>query len=394
MKDPQKDVIVGTSTEGNEMGMSACCKAATAVVFALTLTGGASAQDSFRWTMATSWPSGLPPQLVAELFAERVTEMSDGRLTIDVQPSGAVVGAFDVLDAVSTGTVEMGHSLASYWIGKHQAAPFFGAIPMTFESDQFMTWLYEGGGIDLWNRLYQDELGLNVVAMPGGINITEYLAWSQRPLREIEDFQGLKYRTVGWWGEILRGAGVSVTTLPASELYTSLERGVLDATEFASPWIDEILAFHEVVDYVSGPGMHQPASMMELTINKDAYESLPADLKAIVDTAAEAVTLRGLTMDYHYSSLAHERFQESNEFIRVSDEAQRDFRERAWAYLDQQSEQNEFFGEVWASVRPYYTRLNALDAFIRPVRAEAEEAAAPAEAEPAGEAEEAEAPAD
>jgi TRAP-type mannitol/chloroaromatic compound transport system substrate-binding protein len=345
----------------------------TAAAVTIALTGAAAAQERFHWTMATSWPSGLPPQLMAEMFAEKVADMSGGRLTIDVQPGGAVVGAFDVLDAVSTGTVEMGHSIASYWIGKHHAAPFFGAIPMTFEGDQYMTWLYEAGGIELWNRLYQDELGLNVVVMPGGINITEYLAWSRRPLRDLEDFQGLRYRTVGWWGEILRGMGVAVTTMPAAELYTSLERGVLDATEFASPWIDRILSFYEVVDYTTGPGMHQPASMMELSINKDAYESLPSDLKAIVDSAAEAVTLRALTMDYHHSMEAHEYFQEHNEFVKVSEEAQHAFRERAWAYLDEQAERDPFFAEVWESVRSYYLRLNGLDEFILPVRARASE---------------------
>jgi TRAP-type mannitol/chloroaromatic compound transport system substrate-binding protein len=350
--------------------MNVFTRAIGAIALTVALGASASAQERFHWTMATSWPSGLPPQIVAELFAERVAKMSDGRLTIDVQPGGAVVGPFDVLDATSTGTVEMGHSIASYWLGKHHAAPFFGAIPMAFEGDQYMAWLYENGGNELWNRLYQEELGLNVVVMPGGFNITEFLAWSRRPLQTVEDFEGLKYRTVGWWGEILRGMGVSVTTMPAGELYTSLERGVLDATEFASPWIDRVLAFHEVVEYVSGPGMHQPASMMELTINKDAYESLPADLRAIVDTAAEAVTLRSWTMDYHHSLEAFEFFQDRNEFVKVSDEAQREFRERAWAYLDEQSEQDPFFGEVWASVRDYYERLSAFDDFMRPVRVE------------------------
>ena len=339
---------------------------------AAMIAGSAAAQDRFQWTMVTSWPSGLPPQLMAEMFADKVRTMSAGRLDITVQPAGAIVGAFDVVDAVANGTVEMGHSLSSYWLGKNRAAPFFGAIPMTFEADQYLTWLYEAGGMELWNRFFQEELGMDIVVMPGGLNITEFLAWSNRPLQEIDDFVGLRYRTVGWWGDILRDAGVAVTTMPGGEIYTALERGVLDAAEFASPWIDRISAFYEVTDYTSGPGMHQPASIMELTINRQAYESLPPDLKAIVDTAAEAVTLRSWTMDYHYSMEAFEYFQGRNEFVRVSDEAQQAFRERAWAYLDQSSEQDPFFAEVWESVRDYYLRLNALDAFILPVRAESE----------------------
>src|SRR5690606_32923006 len=140
---------------------------------------------------------------------------------------------------------------------------------------------YEAGGIDYWNRLYQDILGLNVIAMPMGFNTTEFLAWSHVPLRETEDFVGLKYRTTGWWGEILRRMGVSVTTLPGGEVYPALERRVLDATEFASPAADRDLGFYEVTQYFTGPGMHQPTSALELTINRDAWNRLPDDLKAI-----------------------------------------------------------------------------------------------------------------
>jgi TRAP-type mannitol/chloroaromatic compound transport system substrate-binding protein len=342
----------------------------TAGVVLAALSRPALAQQRMRWTMATSWPAGIPVQAWAEDVGRRITTLSGGRLTVAVQPAGAVVGAFDVLDATSAGTVEMGHSLANFWLGKNRAAPFFGAIPMVFEPQMFLSWMYEGGGIALWNRLYREQLRLNVEAMPGGINITELLAWSNRPLNTLEDFRGLKYRTVGWWAEILRGMGVAVTTLPPGEIYSALERRLLDAAEFASPWIDRGVAFHEVARYFTGPGMHQPASVCELLINKPAWDRLPADLKSVVQTAAEAVTLRSYAQDYKNSMDAIDFFRSrGNQPVHVREDVQREFRTRAWTYLDQQAERDPFFREVWTSVRTFYERSVAFDRFMLPVRA-------------------------
>lgn len=342
---------------------------AAATLASTALPTPAISQQRQRWTMATSWPSGLPVQAWAEDLGRRITTLSGGRLTIAVQPAGAVVGAFDVLDATAAGTVEMGHSLANYWLGKHRAAPFFGAIPMTFDAPMFLAWLYEGGGLALWNRLYQEQLRLNVQVMPGGINITEFLAWANRPLTTLQDFQGLKYRTVGWWAEILRGMGVAVTTLPAGEIYSALERRLLDAAEFASPWIDRGLGFFEVATYFTGPGMHQPASVCELIIHRPSWDRLPADLKELVITVAEAVTLRAYTQDYKNSMDAFDFFRSrGNRPVQVAEDAQREFRRLAWAYLDQQAERDPFFREVWTSVRTFYERAVAFDRFMLPVR--------------------------
>lgn len=331
-------------------------------------TNPASAQERFQWTMVTTWPTGIVLYDQAEMIAERVESMSNGRLTIDVHPSGALVGAGDVLDAVNVGTAEMGHAMSGYWIGKHQAAPFFATIPMAFEGDQFMIWMYEGGGLELWNEFYQDVLGLNVLVMPGGANITEFKAWSREPITSVEDFVGLKYRTIGWWADILRDMGTSVTTLPAGELYPSLERGVLDATEFASPGMDRVLGFYEIAEYVVGPGMHQPSSIEELIINKDAWEQLPPDLQRMVEVAAESVTIRSYAMDYRQSLEAFEFFQDHVEFTKIDEDSQREFRELAWAYLDEKAEQDPFFAKTWESAREFYLRLNRMDDFLLPVR--------------------------
>jgi TRAP-type mannitol/chloroaromatic compound transport system substrate-binding protein len=337
-------------------------------IVGVTSTTPVSSQERFEWTMVTTWPTGIVLYEQAEMIAERVESMSNGRLTINVQPAGTLVGAGDVLDAVNVGTAEMGHAVSAYWIGKHQAAPFFSTIPMAFEGHQFMIWMYEGGGLELWNELYQDVLGLNVLVMPGGANITEFAGWSNKPITSIEDYEGLKYRTIGWWADILRDMGASVTTLPASELYPALERGVLDATEFASPGMDRVLGFHEVADFVVGPGMHQPSTIEELIINKDAWEQLPPDLQRMVEVAAEAVTMRSYALDYHQSLEAFEFFQDKVEFTKIDEDSQREFREQAWAYLDEQAEQDSFFSKTWDSVRDFQLRLNRMDDFLLPIR--------------------------
>ncbi len=339
--------------------------AALALVAALS----ASLAQEYRWTMATSWPAALSFQLLAQEFADNDERMSGGRMVIDVQPSGAIVGPFEVLDAAHSGIVEMAHSWSGYWLGMHPAAPFFASIPMSLEAPMYMAWFYDGGGIELWNRLYQDELGLDVVVMPAAVFHPETFAWSNREIRRIEDFQGLRFRTVGWWADILREAGVAVVSLPAAELYPSLERGVIDAAEFSTPWADQTLAFHEVTNYMTGPGMHQPAIVNELIINRTAWEGLPEDLRAIVEVAAEAMVVRAWSRDIVNSMEAVRFFEEQGQqLVVVDEETQNELRRLSFEYLDGLAAQNEFFAEVWESVQNFYNSYADYEALMVPVR--------------------------
>lgn len=337
-------------------------------ILAVGLLAQASAQQ-YRWTMATSWPAALSFHILAQEFADNVARMSGGRMVIDVQPSGAIVGAFEVLDAADSGIVEMAHSWSGYWLGRHPAAPFFASIPMSLEAPMYMAWFYDGGGIELWNRLYQEEMGLNVIVLPVAVYHPETFAWSNRAIRTIDDFRGLRFRTVGWWADILREAGVAVVSLPAAELYPSLERGVIDAVEFSTPWSDRTLAFYEVTRYFTGPGMHQPAIVNELIINRSAWEALPDDLKAIIEVAAEAMVVRSWSRDIVKSMEAIDYFvEQGQELIIVDEEAQHELRELTFAYLDQLATQNAFFAEVWESVQDFYRRYIDYEDLMVPVR--------------------------
>ena len=340
--------------------------------FAATLIAGLlslGVAQEYRWTMATSWPAALNFHILAEEFAEYVERASGGRMVIDVQPSGAVVGPFEVLDAADSGIVEMAHSWSGYWLGRHPAAPFFASIPMSLEAPMYMAWFFDYGGIELWNRLYQDEMGLNVLVRPVGVYHPETFAWANREIRTVEDFRGLRFRTVGWWADILREAGVAVVSLPAAELYPSLERGVIDATEFSTPWADRLLSFYEVTQYFTGPGMHQPAIVTELIINRTAFESLPADLQAIIEVAADAITIRAWSRDIVNSMEAIRYYEEQGQIrVTVDEETQHAFREMTHSYLDGLAAGNAFFAEVWDSVQEFYDRYIDYENFMVPVR--------------------------
>jgi TRAP-type mannitol/chloroaromatic compound transport system substrate-binding protein len=263
----------------------------TCVAFLLTLCGCAGSQPAanapaqnekkeeafptVHWTMTTSWPEGMVFFKFAQHFADEMKRMSGGRFTIDVLPGGAVVGALEALDAASKGTVQIAHTCANYAMGKHPSAVMFASVLMTFDPVSHLTWIYEGGGLEYWQKLYQEKLGLNVVTFPTGICGPDLLAWSNKKLSKLEDWKGVKYRTISWWGEVLKSIGVSVTSIPGAEIYPSLERGVIDAVEYATPTADFDLKFYEVSKYTTGPGCNQPDTIFELDINKDEWNKLP-----------------------------------------------------------------------------------------------------------------------
>ncbi len=335
-----------------------------------TQTPAAPAQQQvIRWSMATSWPQGWLLHEMAVQWSKEVEAASGGRLIIEVHPSGALVPPLEVLDAAHTGTIDAMHSWAGYWMGKMPAVPFFASIPMGLESLPHLVWIYEEGGLELWQRLYS-EAGLNVKVFPGGITHPELLAHSNVPLAKLEDWQGMKYRTPGWWGEILKGMGVAVTTLPAAELYPALEKNLIDALEFSTPIVNHVGGFHEVTKYFTGPGMHQPSCLFEITINNDSYNALPDDLKAIVATAARSVTLWGWMKDISGGIKTLETWEaRGNEPVVVEPAAQREFRKQAWTYLDNLAAQEKgIFAEIWESQKDFQAKFNDYEEFMVPVR--------------------------
>ena len=251
------------------------------------------AEPKIRWRMVTSWPPGMPIlQTGAERFARYVQEMSNGQLTIQVFAGGELVPPLGVFDAVSRGMVQCGHSAAYYWAGKSKAFQWFTSVPFGLNAQGMNAWLYHGGGLKLWEEVAAE---FNVIPRPAGNTGVQMGGWFNREIKTLADFKGLKMRIPGLGGKVLSKAGGTVVLLPAGEIYTSPERGVIDATEWVGPAHDLRMGFQKVAKYYYGPGWHEPGSVLELSINKKAYQALPSHLQAVVDAAAARTNVEMLS---------------------------------------------------------------------------------------------------
>ena len=247
----------------------------------------ASSDEVFRWKLITTWPKNLPGLGVApENLAKRISEMSNGRLNIKVYGAGELVGAFEIFDAVSQGTAEMGHGAAYYWRGKLPVAAMFSTVPFGMTAQEMMGWLHQGGGVELWRELYAP---FNLRPFPGGNTGVQMAGWFNKEINSLGDLQGLKMRIPGLGGEVLKRAGGEPVSLPGGEVFTSLQSGLIDATEWVGPYNDLALGLHTVAKYYYYPGWHEPGPSLETLVNQDAWDSLPADLQAIVEAACLAM---------------------------------------------------------------------------------------------------------
>lgn len=262
------------------LGGFSSCK----IRFQSTDDGKEVSGQSWHWRLVTTWPPHFP--IMGEgldEFARQVSTMSGGRMTIQVFGAGELIPALEIFDAVSQGTAEMGHGAAYYWVGKVPAAQFFCTVPFGMNAQQMNTWLTEGGGLKLWTDLYARY---NLVPFPAGNTGVQMGGWFNKPIRSVEDLKGLKIRMPGLGGKVLSELGATAVLVPGSELYTNLERGVIDAAEWIGPYHDYLMGFHRIARYYYYPGWHEPGPTLELMINKTAWESLPPDLQAIIRSAA------------------------------------------------------------------------------------------------------------
>ena len=272
----------------------------TAAASTLSFAAPAIAKDIRKWNMVMSWPKVLPGLGTgAARLAKRIQKLSDGRLEIKIYGGGELVPPQEVFDAVSQGTAEMGHSASYYWLSKNRSTAFFCTVPggLTFQEQN--GWLYFGGGLKLWDELY-GEFGLK--AFPAGNTGAQMGGWFNKELNTINDIKGLKMRIPGLAGEVFTKLGGISQTLPAQELFTSMQSGVIDALEWAGPWNDMALGFHRVSKYYYGPAFHEGGPTLELMINKKAYDDLPKDLQRIIKCAT-ATENEIMTAEYHANNL-------------------------------------------------------------------------------------------
>lgn len=246
----------------------------------------AEPQQTYEWKLVTSWPKNFPGLGKApETFANYVERMSNGRLKVKVYGAGQIVDGFEVFDTVSSGAAEMGHAGSYYWKGKAPAAQIFTAIPFGMNATEFNSWLHYGGGIELWQELYAP---FNLVPFAGGNTGVQMAGWFKKEINSVEDLKGLKMRIPGLGGEVLKKLGGIPVALTGGELFTSLQSGAIDATEWVGPYNDMSFGLYKAAKYYYHSGWHEPGASLEFMVNKQAYESLPEDLQAIVEVATRA----------------------------------------------------------------------------------------------------------
>jgi len=249
--------------------------------------------------LATSWPAHFPIMGTGvEKFAKRVKDISGGSLEVKIYPKNVLVPALAVFDAASSGQIDAFHSGPYYWKGKNSAFSLFSGMPFGFTAEEINSWMIFGGGLEIWREQYAKY---NLYPLLGGNTNIQMGGWFRNEIKSLKDMQGLKMRIPGLGGEVFSKMGVNPILLPAGEIYTSLERGVIDATEWVGPALDIKMGFYKVAPYYYS-GWHEPGSILELTFNKHAWSKLAFEHQSMIEVASSEMNTN-MTSEFHYENI-------------------------------------------------------------------------------------------
>jgi TRAP-type mannitol/chloroaromatic compound transport system substrate-binding protein len=266
-----------------------------AVVLGLVLAAPPGhAQGTTTLKIQAAWPPVSTLWESSKFFAERVGKLSGGRLKIDLLPSGSVVPPFEMLDATGRGVIDGGHAAPAYWVGKNKAAALFGPAPggpFGMDMLDYLGWLYQGGGLDLYREFYKDVLKVDVVPVPLTAVSNQVLGWFKKPIRSLADLRGVKCRQTGITAEVFTELGMRTVNMAGGEIIPAAERGVIECAEWVGPAEDMKLGFQQVFKHYYMPSLHEPAVVVELLINGKRWQGLPPDFQEIITTAALEATI-------------------------------------------------------------------------------------------------------
>lgn len=326
-----------------------------AVVIATVFCAGMAMAQSgkvFKWKMVSTWTPAIDLIEGDKNFAKLVTEMSGGRLQVTVSPAGELVPANAVFDAVAKGSVEMGGDWPSYWAGKNSAFDLLGSFPMGLTQYDYINWYYHYGG----KKIYDDLFGkYGIVYFLTSVSPMESGIRTRVPIKNLADYKGKKLRMSGKaQGHILKKLGAAQVMVSGGEIYQALQLGTIDGAEFCSPSIDWKMGFGEVTKYNIGPGWHQPSSTFGVLVGKKAWESLPADLKLVVERAAQA-NVAYISSWYETGNVkALEEFKKKGtQTIRLSNNDLKKIEEYAWEYLVDEAKKNPDYQKAALSMFQY-----------------------------------------
>jgi TRAP-type mannitol/chloroaromatic compound transport system substrate-binding protein len=322
----------------------------------------ASSQAPVKLRFQASFPSTSMIFDSFRFWAERVKSLSGGRLEIEVLPAGALVPAFEVLDAVHRQVIDGGHTAAAYWVGKNRAATLFGPAPggpFGMDLVDYMGWLHDGGGIELYRELYQDVLKRNVVPIPLTSVAYQVLGWFKTPVKNWDDLKGRKCRETGITAEVFGKSGMATVNVPGGEIVPSGERGVIDCGEWVGPAEDMVIGFHTVWKNYYMPSTHEPATVLELLINGDVWKKLTPDMREIIVSAAWEATFRSQTIANKKNAEALIELREKHgvNIQRTPDDILNKIL-ASWDQIAKEEEaKNPFFKKVYDSQRAYAAKV-------------------------------------
>ncbi|MEQ1930275.1 MAG: TRAP transporter substrate-binding protein [Parvularculaceae bacterium] len=266
-------------------------------------TAGALARRELK--MVTTWPKDFPGLgTAAERVAQSIGELSGGSMTVRVFAAGELVGAFEAFDAVANGAADFYHGAEYYWVGKSKAYPFFTAVPFGMTATEIMAWTEFGGGQALWDEL---AAPFNIKPLAAGNTGHQMGGWFKEPIGSLEDLRGRKIRMPGAGGEVLRRIGASAVNIPGGEIYSALQSGAIDGTEWVGPWNDQAFGFYREAKFYYWPGFHEPGAQIGLGTNLKLWESFSAQEKAIVTAACRQANQLALAEYGHYNAVALEQ---------------------------------------------------------------------------------------
>jgi len=328
-----------------------------------------AAAQTFKWVVQTSYAAGDDLHVSFVNLAQKIKEMSGGRLTLEVSPGGTFVPAFDTLQAVNDGVIDAGGGDGDYWVGKHPAGSLFASAPaFGMDSVTLLGWMHYGGGGDLFREYIQDVLKFSkVVTFLLSPTQAQPFGWFKKPINSPAEVKGLKYRTPGLPADVMREMGASVTILPAAEIVPALERGVIDAAEYTSPRADMILGLPDVRKVYMMPSYLQLGLVLNFFVNKERWDKLPPDLQAIVKYATMAESADFYWRYLELNSKALEQLEaEKGVKVHVTNREILKAQLAAWDRVFEKRGKDPFFAKVLDSQKKWAKRVLGLKARINP----------------------------
>lgn len=332
----------------------------------LAATSATAEAAEKNWRMATPWSGGPWLERDAQMFADRVNELSGGEIAIEVYPGGTLGSALKVTNTVKSGVAEVSHNYINYDYGTDPTTALLAGHSSGLTPEEFMMWMYEGGGVELYEEYRRDVF--DVVAFPCAILGTEIFLHSNKRVETLEDFQGLRLRTSGAWSELASRLGASTVVMAGGDIYSALERGVIDAAEWGSPEMNQPTGFQEVAQYVILPGVHQSGGFLECQVNEDTWNELSEEDQAMLRLAGKLSVFETWLASSFADLDAYQALLDGpNEIIHLDQEFIDTIYEETVKWEDEYAAENEWFARVIESQRDFKDTMSVWPEYRLPI---------------------------